>query len=174
MVSAAQSRQTGQPNGDWVAVPLLFLPLATTSLPTTSLHAMEQPIKWHMKGHDKPPMTVTTTMAYQMTTSTITMDRVSEAWRTHMGGTKRDGRRVEQCEEQANRNIETPMTNDGGGEQTLLGINGRYNDGPIACKISRTALLPRPPLVPASPPNIDIPCPTQDAHTPQVCASPTL
>ncbi|KAK0216985.1 hypothetical protein IW262DRAFT_1298967 [Armillaria fumosa] len=50
MVSAARSRQTGQPNGDWVAVPLLFLPLATTSPATTSLHATEQPIKWHMKA----------------------------------------------------------------------------------------------------------------------------
>ncbi|KAK0221653.1 hypothetical protein IW262DRAFT_1296327 [Armillaria fumosa] len=49
MVSTAQSRWTSQPNGDWVAVLLLFLPLATTSPPTTSLHATEQPIKWHMK-----------------------------------------------------------------------------------------------------------------------------
>ncbi|KAK0231383.1 hypothetical protein IW262DRAFT_1454301 [Armillaria fumosa] len=39
---------------------------------------------------------------------------------------------------------------------------------------SRTAPLQPPPLSPPSPPNIDLSRPTQDAHIPQVHASPTL
>ncbi|KAK0493200.1 hypothetical protein EDD18DRAFT_1108402 [Armillaria luteobubalina] len=81
MVSAARSRRTGQLNGDRVAVPLLFLPLATTSLPTTTLYTMEQPLKWHTKlphatNEDEDGD------AYRMMTMTEGMGRGLEKWHT--------------------------------------------------------------------------------------------
>ncbi|KAK0500833.1 hypothetical protein EDD18DRAFT_1348257 [Armillaria luteobubalina] len=176
MNSAAQSKQTDQLTSDRVAVPLLFLPLATTSPSTTTFHTMGQPFKWQQKAlfslamdNDKPQMMTTTVTAYWTTTMTpMTHQEYNNDNNTHTKLRYDEACRMERAK------VHTPTANDEDDGRALWGIDGPPKGVPDTPNNLPTAPLPDLPLGTPPPPNIVLSCPPQVSQRPHLRASPTL